>query len=62
MEWARSTRPKLPNFITEREVPKPIDQLMADDPPTHLQTMCLAEQMTEADYKLVGYSKFYMAL
>ena len=36
MEWARSMRPKLPNFITEREVPKPTDQEMADEPPTQL--------------------------
>lgn len=62
MEWARSMRPRLPNFITEREGPKPTDQPTADEPATQLQTMCLAEQTTEADYKLVRYSKFYMAL
>ena len=56
-------RPKLPNFITEREDPKnKPNQSGIEEPPSQLQTMCLAEQTTEADYKLVRYCKFYMAL
>ena len=37
MEWARSMRPKLPSFITEREDPKPTNQVPSvDEPPTQL--------------------------
>ena len=59
MEWARNIRPELPGFIAEKidgSAAAPDAEKEADF------AMCLAEKMTEADFKLVRYSRFYMAL
>ena len=60
MDWALSIRPKLPDFISERiETGKKPE---GEDAATQLQSMCLAEQTTENDYRLIRHCKFYMAL
>lgn len=59
MEWAKYIKPQLPVFIAEGwdANSKAPDAEKEDD-----FAMCLAEKMTEEDFKLVRYSRFYMAL
>ena len=61
MRWAQDIKPSLPGFISGK-IPQ-----NGRKPPTGQEddvdfAMCLVEKMTAADFKLVTYSRFYMAL
>ena len=60
MLWAGFIRPKLPSFINERSDPANFNKLPGSEDVDF--AMCLVEKMNEADFKLVKYCRFYMAL
>lgn len=61
MHWALHIKPKLPDFISDRQdMSKPGGEQQVDKEADF--AMCLAEKMSEGDFKLVRYCRFYMAL